>query len=200
MITEYSLDPSQLSELSEQHIIQLSAPFIQSLSHTDTLSSMLNILARWLPTVVTADRASITLKNNNRELRLLAIAGNQVIPAQTPVPIAGTMVGKTFLDKQIMVCTDLAHSDYEDCQKLATGGLKSSMDAPLMLQDKRCIGTLNIASAQENFYTRQDAAMLYSLARWTAMHIKLHHIISNGDLDDNWPEYLTTNTPPDVLH
>lgn len=194
------LAPSQLSELSEEHIIKLSAPFIQSLTHTDTLESMLSILARWLPSVIQADRASIALKNNSQELLLWAIAGNQAIPATTPVPIAGTMVGKTFTEKQILVCEDLSTSRLKDCQKLCDWGLGSCMDAPLLLQDNRCIGTLNVAHKQPGFYTKESAAMLYCLARWTALHIKLHYLINYGEIEGNWPENLEIRSPPDRLH
>ena len=62
--TERMFDPNQLSGLDEEHYIQLPVDFIHDLSKAASLQDLLDKIAFWISHVFDADRASITLQEN----------------------------------------------------------------------------------------------------------------------------------------
>ncbi|MEG0344582.1 MAG: sensor domain-containing diguanylate cyclase [Acinetobacter sp.] len=171
--TERMFDPNQLSGLDEDHYIQLPVDFIHDLSKAASLQDLLDKIAFWISHVFDADRASITLQEDEEYLKLYSISGNQAIPIDFKIPINQTFVGRTFATAKLIICDDLTQSDELDCQMLAQNGMGTCMDAP-MIHNDICIGTLNVADKRKHYYSEQQAILLQCLANWLAMNIKLH--------------------------
>ncbi|MEG0344764.1 MAG: sensor domain-containing diguanylate cyclase [Acinetobacter sp.] len=171
--TERVFNPNQLSGFNETHYIKLPVDFIHDLSQADSLEVVLNKIAFWISHVFNADRASITLQENEEYLKLYSISGNQAIPLDFKIPINQTFVGRTFATAKLMICDDVTQSDELDCQMLAQHGMGTCMDAP-MIHNDICIGTLNVADRRKHHYSLQQAILLQRLANWIAMNIKLH--------------------------
>ena len=172
-LNERVFNPNQLSGFDETHYIKLPIDFIHDLSKADSLQVVLNKIAFWISHVFGADRASITLQDDNEYLKLYSISGNQAIPIDFKIPIHQTFVGRAFATAKLIICDDLTQSDELDCQMLAQHGMGTCMDAP-MIHNDICIGTLNVADKRKHHYTLQQAILLQCLANWIAMNIKLH--------------------------
>lgn len=173
MPTERKFPPSKLSTLEKGQEIKLPVEFIQELSSALSLQEVLDSVSQWIHKLFDAERASITLQNGNDFLKLYSISGNKAIPLDYDVPIADTFVGRVFSQRTLTVCDDLEQSHELDCQLLSQYGLKTCMDAPLISGDI-CLGTLNVAHNQTNYYTELHALKLQCLANWIALNIRLH--------------------------
>ncbi|PNH80981.1 sensor domain-containing diguanylate cyclase [Vibrio diazotrophicus] len=173
MPTERKFPPSKLSNLEKGQEIKLPVEFIQELSSALSLQEVLDSVSQWIHKLFDAERASITLQSGNDFLKLYSISGNKAIPLDYDVPIANTFVGRVFSKRTLTVCNDLEQSHELDCQLLSQYGLKTCMDAPLISGDI-CLGTLNVAHNQTNYYTELHALKLQCLANWIALNIRLH--------------------------
>ncbi|CAM3084158.1 sensor domain-containing diguanylate cyclase [Vibrio diazotrophicus] len=173
MPTERKFPPSKLSNLEKGQEIKLPVEFIQELSSALSLQEVLDSVSQWIHKLFDAERASITLQSGNDFLKLYSISGNKAIPLDYDVPIANTFVGRVFSKRTLTVCDDLEQSHELDCQLLSQYGLKTCMDAPLISGDI-CLGTLNVAHNQTNYYTELHALKLQCLANWIALNIRLH--------------------------
>ena len=173
MPTERKFPPSKLSNLEKGQEIKLPVEFIQELSSALSLQEVLDSVSQWIHKLFDAERASITLQSGNDFLKLYSISGNKAIPLDYDVPIANTFVGRVFSKRTLTVCDDLEQSHELDCQLLSQYGLKTCMDAPLISGDI-CLGTLNVAHNQTNYYTELHAIKLQCLANWIALNIRLH--------------------------
>ncbi|NIY92508.1 sensor domain-containing diguanylate cyclase [Vibrio diazotrophicus] len=173
MPTERKFPPSKLSNLEKGREINLPVEFIQGLSSALSLQEVLDSISQWIHKLFDAERASITLQNGNDLLKLYSISGNKAIPLDYDVPISNTFVGRVFSQRTLTVCDDLEQSHELDCQLLSQFGLKTCMDAPLISGDI-CLGTLNVAHNQTNYYTELHALKLQCLANWIALNIRLH--------------------------
>lgn len=165
--------PKPITGFDGAHSIQLPVDFIHDLSKADSLQAVLNTIAYWISHVFDADRASITLQDTEKYLKLYSISGNHAIPMDFKIPIGQTFVGRVFAQSQLIICDDLAQSDELDCKMLSVLGMGTCMDAP-MIHNGVCIGTLNVADQRKHHYTLQQAILLQSLATWLALNIKLH--------------------------
>ncbi|WP_349922145.1 sensor domain-containing diguanylate cyclase [Aeromonas veronii] len=186
---ERVFDPDFLSHADPGKKITLPIAFIQDLTQAVSLQDVLNVMANWIFHIFSAERASITIKENETSLRLYAVMGNNAIPMESLVPIQGTMVGRVFSTGVLRICDDLGSAADLDCKILSQHGMGSCMDAP-MIQGKTCIGTLNVAHHQPSYYSLEHAIILQCLANWLALNIQLHLKVTEMELQAS-TDYLT---------
>lgn len=181
MYYEREYDPKELlAGNSEDHSLTLPANFIQKLSESRTLQMVLNTFSEWVNILFFADRVSLTINNDNNQLEIFTISGNQAIPLDFKVPVDNSFVGRAYKNKKLMICDDLSKSKEIDCELLSNNGIATCMDAPLLVAGK-CIGTLNVGHLNQHYYTKSQAIKLQCLANWIALNISLHLQISEMD-------------------
>ncbi|MFV0644771.1 MAG: diguanylate cyclase [Sphingomonadaceae bacterium] len=173
MHNERYLDSIELNNFDSGGDITIPVLFIHDLARSTSLQDVLNVVASWIHRLFDAERASITIKQNESFLKLYSISGSQAIPLDFLLPIEDTFVGGVFSSGQLAICDDLSLSDKLDCQMLYQNGMGCCMDAP-MLQGDNCIGTLNVAHQNKYFYEKEDAIILQCLAHWLALNIQLY--------------------------
>jgi len=151
--------------------VKFPVEFIAQSSQATSQADLLNVVAKWLPEIITADRASVALPHNDDQLCVFAFEGNDVLQTNVCLPVAATFVGQAFLSERALYCPDMSReTELMDCKVLAGAGLHSCIDAPLRRGDT-CFGTLNIAHREVNHYSDDDIAILQSLAVWLATHL-----------------------------
>lgn len=96
MYNERTFDPNFLSEIGPDKNINIPVSFIQDLTQAASLQDVLNVMANWIFYLFSAERASITIKENDTSLKLYSVMGSNAIPMESLVPIKGTMVGRVF--------------------------------------------------------------------------------------------------------
>ena len=170
--------PKTMTQSDFQLPVAFPIGFINDISLADSITSTLNAVARWLPDIIEADRASIALAKNEQQLQLFAIQGNLAIPLGKILPVRGTFIGEVYRSRTTKIAHHLESFQELDCQMLHKAGISSCLDAPLLCGDK-CYGTLNIGHKQPNFFSERDALILQCLARWVATHIRVHKQLEN---------------------
>lgn len=186
---ERKFDPNFLSNIGPGQKITIPVSFIQDLTQAASLQDVLNVMANWIFYLFSAERASITIKENDASLKLYSVMGNNAIPMESLVPIHGSMVGRVFSTSMLTICDDLSQSPDLDCKILSRHGMGCCMDAPMM-QGSVCIGTLNVAHHQRAYYTAEHAILLQCLANWLALNIQLHLQVTEMELQAS-TDYLT---------
>lgn len=165
-----SVDEACANDLS----IELPVRFIVELSVAPDIDTIMQVIARWSRVIFRADRVTIALPVDATHLRLVAMEGNDAIPLDMPVPIAGTMVGRVFAQGKAEICPDLTLSEDWDCKMLTSKGLQSCLDVPL-LSGSRCFGTINIGHCHRNAQDVADLIRLQAMAHWVASWLRIHH-------------------------
>lgn len=169
---ERHFHPFSLSGNAKGHQISLPVEFVQALAVAMSLQEVLDTVSQWIYQLFDAQRASITLKDDAEFLKVYSISGDKAIPLDFRVPIGNTFVGRVFTAKTVLICDDLTNSTTLDGIMLAQHGMNSCMNAPLLYGDI-CLGTLNVAHHQSNYYTDVHALELQCLANWIGLNISL---------------------------
>lgn len=156
-----------------KHKVSLPVNFIQELASSTSVQEVLDTVARWLHEIFDAERASVTLLEDDEHLKVYAMSGDGAIPRGLSLPIRDTFVGRVFMNRQLMICDDLSSSAELDCEILQEAGLNTCMDAPL-LSSGQCLGTLNVAHKHPFYYTSQQAVELQCISNWIASNVNLH--------------------------
>lgn len=94
---ERQLRALETSEGRNRYKISLPVDFIHELSTSTSVQEVLDTVARWLYDIFEAERASVTLVEDDENLKIYAISGDSAIPRGFSVPIRGTFVGRVFL-------------------------------------------------------------------------------------------------------
>ncbi|QJT34648.1 hypothetical protein E4188_18130 [Aeromonas media] len=125
MYNERTFDPNFLSEIGPDKNINIPVSFIQDLTQAASLQDVLNVMANWIFYLFSAERASITIKENDTSLKLYSVMGSNAIPMESLVPIKGTMVGRVFSTSMLTICDDLSQSSDLDCNILSRYGIRA---------------------------------------------------------------------------
>lgn len=156
--------------------IEIPIAFIMALSSAQNTNEILQAIAHWSQVIFNADRVSIALPLDADHLSVVAMQGNSAIPMEVPIPIAGTMVGRVYAQRQSEICNDLLAVSEMDCQVLSAKGLRSCLDVPL-LSGPHCYGTINIGHVQKGVQNFQAMMRLQAIAAWVATTLRIHHQI-----------------------
>lgn len=165
-------DSSQNASDADNDILSLPIQFLRELSDASSVTDITNIVALWFSKVFHADRASITLLENEAQLTLISIDGNQAIPAGTTLPVEGTMIGRVVLSGKTEYCKDLSSSNDIDCKLLIKGNILSCLDAPLR-GGGVCFGTINVGRSIIDGFASADQKKFEAMAHLisTLMHV-----------------------------
>ncbi len=147
----------------------------QQLSSASDTDEILQVVTRFVPLTISADRVSATLlvEGSNGDdagarLEVFALQGEEgAIPVGKQLPLFGTMAGQAVREKRLLSIADLRESEAADAQELAKQGLRAAMTAPLAVGD-RVIGTLNVGSERPDFYEARDESLLMQIASFIA--------------------------------
>jgi len=151
--------------------IKFPVEFICQSSRATSQAELLTVTAKWLPEIIKADRASVALSDEDDQLRIFAIEGNDAVQTNKTMPIAETFIGRAYLSESALYCPDMSReTELMDCKILSGAGLHSCIDAPLRSGDT-CFGTLNIAHEEVDYYSDEDISIMQSLSLGLATHL-----------------------------
>ena len=136
------------------------------------------IVANKITKIVEGDRASIALLNDaGDKLEVFALDGAKgVLPTGTHLPVAGTMIGAVVTEKKVLLELNTAQSEWLDAQKLSEIGMQSILDAPLIV-GREILGTLNVASQQENAYGASEEQLMVQIASTLAATLENQRLL-----------------------
>ena len=132
-------------------------------------AAILTVITGYTPRIVPADRVSVALLNESGDsLEVFALQGvNGVFAVGEQVPVAGTQIGRAVQEMRLLREDDLLQNPTPDALKLTKLGLRSNMNAPLMLGE-RVLGALNVGSKKPGLYSTRDEVLLMQIATFLA--------------------------------
>ena len=142
------------------------------MSQASSRNEILDLVAIWTPTIIPADRASITFPIDAEHLEVFALEGNKAIPMGISLPIDKTTTGASYQEKRAINTSDTAACSKIDCQMLASKGLLSCLNAPIMTQG-HVLGALNVAHWKQGIYKEEHEALLLHVAGIVAAQLTL---------------------------
>ena len=162
---------AQLTATAERNrtLLEINNASIRNLSAEELLRSIAGALGR----VVPFDRAALPLYQHERDdFRFMAIEGGFVSDYFRPgleIDPKENSVGWVFRHQQPILRRDLEkEQEYANERRLAAEGMRSLCVVPLIVRGKS-IGTLNVASGNQDQYSEADAEFLQKVANQLAL-------------------------------
>lgn len=143
------------------------------LNRTRTIEETFELAARMMSRMFKANRASVTLLTTaGDQFSVTALHGeNGAFTTDTKFPVEGTLIGTCIQQGQLLNTSDInLVKDMPDALGLFHQGLKSVISAPLITVEK-VIGTLNLASSDVNAFSKEDEALLTTIATFLSTTI-----------------------------
>ncbi len=127
------------------------------------------MVTRLTPEIVPADRVSVALLNDSGDmLTVYALVGvSEVLGVNHQASVEGTNVGKAVRLRRIIHTRDLLNCDAEDSKELAAVGMRTTLNAPILIGD-RAIGSLNVGRLTPDTFTAVDEGLLLQIASYMA--------------------------------
>ena len=125
-----------------------------------------DITARYTLDILETDRTSITMLDETGTtlyVQVLVGAGGDV-PSGTQLPVAGTLVGRSVIERQPIHIADMLSGEQDSVRKrLSDNGLRASLSVPVIV-GQNVLGTINVASLHANAYSYRDIDLLQQIA------------------------------------
>ncbi|MCG6903007.1 MAG: EAL domain-containing protein [Rhodobacter sp.] len=161
--------------VSSDPSIFVPVPFIDALSHANSIETVISVAADWLPRLIPAARSSIGFLDGDKLINSVSRTDGMADPVfeksriwhltwREKVLLAGTPV---ILDE-----TAMRDARTEPLTKLLDSGIRSLAIAP-MLGGEECVGTLSLGSREPDGISEDDALALVSFGRWIASQARL---------------------------
>ncbi len=135
----------------------------------DSIDGILEVVARFTPSVISADRVSIALLNEDQsELEVYAIQGDAgILPVDLRLPVEGTRIGTAVRTRRLVKTPYLHESTAGDSRELLKQGFNATMSAPLVFGE-RILGTINVGSRTPDPFSERDEKLLMQIAAYLA--------------------------------
>ena len=135
------------------------------ITHADEREALFDAVARHIPRILVADRASVALLlDNGEEAEVHALEGSKgAMPRGVHLPLATTLIGEVVNSEQTTAWPVNSVGHYTDAAALAELGVQWIVNAPLHDREG-VIGTINIASKSPDPYPSDDIALLNQIA------------------------------------
>ena len=171
--TEKTLSEALAETEGQAERLNLLNQLVIELSQATTREGALMVVAHHMAQIVESDRFSVALLTETGDtLEIFALGGAEsVIPTGTILPVAGTYLGAVMTGNEVVVIPDAAGNESLEVQKLYQKGLRSIMNAPLVVGGE-AIGTLNNASRRLNAYGEQEVLAMTQIASILAATLK----------------------------
>ena len=163
-----ALDNARLFSEAQAHVHRMEGltELGRRMSLAGDEQAIMQVVTKMTPNILTAEHVCVALLSPMGDvLRICSIhdvSGEE--PEGIIVPVEGTLLGKAVRDGRLTKLEDLNSPDLpEDAASLALMGYRDMMAAPIIIGD-RLIGTVNVASLKQDFYTRRDANLLEQIA------------------------------------
>ncbi|MEM7345982.1 MAG: PAS domain S-box protein, partial [Chloroflexota bacterium] len=123
------------------------------------------IVAQKTKQIIKGERAGITLLTpEGDEFEMYTFDGDRgILPIGRRLPFEGTQIGKTVQENRLINTHSFDTEQYTENMLLKEQGLSSSISVPLGTSQK-VIGTVNIASRVEGFFTTEDERLMIQIA------------------------------------
>lgn len=189
--------------------------FIDALAAASSRNGVIETTAKWLPSIVEAERSSIALLIDDSHVAVAATGGPLILDVQHRYATNRSLMGAAIRSERLINVADLSTVDFDEVPDLLAAGLRSALVVPMMVAG-RCLGTLNLGNAKLGYFDESHEATVTSIANLIASFINVHEAViereqlsmvdpltglrnrrailaeleTSYDLDDAWPSVL----------
>ncbi|MFN8378936.1 MAG: response regulator [Anaerolineae bacterium] len=141
----------------------------QEMAMADSQEDIFRVVTQLTPQIVPADRVSVALLDESGEtLTVYALVGaSDVLGVGKRAVVDGTNAGAAVRLRRLIYTRELRTCVAQDSRELAAIGLRSTMNAPMLIGD-RAVGSLNVGSLLPEAFTAVDEGMLQQIASYLA--------------------------------
>lgn len=155
--------------------------FIIAINEASSKQEVFASIARHLPELINADRCSVALLNpEGSALEIFSLHGSEgVMPIGKSLPFDNTFVGKVVKEKFTQLNILSPDSEMVDDKLLLEQGLKTCINAPLII-DGKAIGAVNIGSASSDFYDTNAVALMNLVATLASTYLQRQQLLEQS--------------------
>ena len=134
-------------------------------SQAASRDEVMTLLTDFAPRIVPNDHVCVSILDHSQQHQEVTVLFGGVgdFPVGVQMPLADTLAGRAVREKQLVNTPDLTQSPAADAGQLVEQGLRSSLTAPMIVQDN-VIGTLTLANAKKDVGDDRNAALLMQIA------------------------------------
>ncbi len=145
----------------------------QEMANADSQADIFKVVTRLTPRLLPADRVSVALLNDSGDsLTVFALVGiSAVLGIGKQAAVSTTNAGKSVRLRRIINTPDLLTCDASDSRELAAVGLRSTLNAPMLIGE-RAIGSLNVGSVTPGQFNAVDEGTLLQVAAYLAARME----------------------------
>lgn len=155
---------------------------VQDLSKVTSEEAAFKIMAKNAARILESERCSIAIfHEENQTFEVFALDGKTgLIPTGAILPVNNTMLGEVVKTKDTVIVHDTDINPWLDVRKLHESGLRSIMDAPLIVSG-RILGTLNVATARSKAYGIRNRQIMIQMATMLAGTIENQRLFKRNE-------------------
>ncbi|HEU0254066.1 MAG TPA: GAF domain-containing protein, partial [Pyrinomonadaceae bacterium] len=182
-ISPVSLDPDRA-----QLVLKFSHAFLSELDLEELLRSIFERVKEVFAQTIAATLSIHDPKTNELRVHLLHTDDPELFREGMPIALEGTSSGLAFTSGQTVLIHKLVYEDFPSplIERALADGIKSGCSVPLV-SHHRIVGTLTVGAAEEDAYSREDAALLTLAGQQIAIPIEnaTNFLIAQRESDRN---------------
>lgn len=161
----------------EREDLSLPHGFTRELGEAVGLQALIDVVAKWLPVFIMAERSSIALQLEPDDdfLVISAIGGVLVLDSGTKLPLSSSLVGEAFRNRRSINVDDLDDQVGHEVEQLRSANLRSALVTPL-ISGGEALGTLNLGNIEPGAFTDHHLQMLEIISSLVASFIRVHQL------------------------
>ncbi len=183
-LASLALDNARLFERTQEQArrLELLNELGQEMAKADSREDVYRVVTRLTPEIVPADRVSVALLNETGDtLTVYALVGaSDVLRVGKQASVGGTNAGAAVRLRRIINTRDLTTCTAEDSRELATVGLRSTLNAPMLIGE-HAIGSLNVGSLKPDAFSAVDEGLLLQIASYLAATVENLRLIAQAE-------------------
>ncbi|MEH6358486.1 MAG: EAL domain-containing protein [Pseudomonadales bacterium] len=152
--------------------------FIIAINEASSEQEIYCSLATHLPELLPAERCSVTLLNPEKTtLEIFSLHGSEgALPVGKSLPFHYSNAGIAIKEKTSKLNILDPSNLFSDCQLLLQQGIKSTINAPLIISGQ-AIGSVNIGCKQEHLYTTNSVALMSLVASLLSTYLERQQLL-----------------------
>ena len=168
--------------LEEQALIVFSR-FTLEIAQANSDKEIFALLAKQLPQILPADRCSVTLLSDNKQmLEVFSLHGVEgALPIGKFFAVDNSFAGEALIHNKTFSHTDYGDSEKSDAMQLYKNNIRSLINSPIKY-DQGVIGTLNIGSFKTDIYNEHSLELLSLVTKLVSACLERQHLLKQAEL------------------
>tara|TARA_R110001592_G_scaffold145210_3_gene368751 strand:+ start:4953 stop:7304 length:2352 start_codon:yes stop_codon:yes gene_type:complete len=174
---------SRLFPVLEEQALIVFSRFTLEIAQANSDKEIFALLANQLPKILPADRCSVTLLSDNKQmLEVFSLHGEEgALPIGHFFAVDNSFAGEAVIHNKTFSRTDFAASKKSDAMLLYKNNIRSLINSPIRY-DQGVIGTLNVGSFKTDIYNEHSLELLSLVTKLVSACLERQHLLKQAEL------------------